>query len=612
MYLQKQQPYTHFTDKHICLKGVPVVKRIELFKKTGICFTALALSAMVGAANPLMTAFAADSPTTEAAASAEEGGDQNDNTDDGGGSTDDSGSGSDETPTESTSESSSEGGGDDTSDDGNKQEAPQEDSSDKGDSQEENTPTGNPENESSVDEGSQEEVEKVTRTPGDSNTGDDGSQEEVTKIPKTHGDDNSAVGDSGNTTVPVNPTAPSESPAADTQTNQPQQTGTTLDPTGKYKDKGTTLNPGETPTGYDQALNYGGSNADLIASQNIVSGLSIMKDDFRFRTVDKDAAISSKKQSVFEEMDVASREIGLLSENDTLYILSEEEDGWLYIESGNVRGFIPKDDIKKVKDSDAAEQIPSFAEESVPASENSAFTYKRCTTKSTVIDKDYAVADTDTMIMESTNENAREIGHLAPGSLCYVLMQVDEKWAYVESGNVRGFARTSNLTTGTAAKKTIQQNGEVNMTTAEEYIAPADNKALYYTLNSVNDGAVFSSVRTDIVEKAAECIGNPYVWGGTSLTNGADCSGFVQSLYALFGYSIPRVADAQSRYGTQIPISDAAPGDLIFFAANGYVYHVALYAGDGMTIEAYSENRGIIATPIGNRDAVWATRVIED
>ena len=80
----------------------------------------------------------------------------------------------------------------------------------------------------------------------------------------------------------------------------------------------------------------------------------------------------------------------------------------------------------------------------------------------------------------------------------------------------------------------------------------------------------------------------------------------------MFGYNLPRVADAQSQYGIQIPISDAAPGDLIFFASNGYVYHVALYAGDGMTIEAYSENRGIIATPIGNRDAVWATRVIED
>ena len=86
----------------------------------------------------------------------------------------------------------------------------------------------------------------------------------------------------------------------------------------------------------------------------------------------------------------------------------------------------------------------------------------------------------------------------------------------------------------------------------------------------------------------------------------------MQTLYSLFGYHIPRVADAQSQYGTQIPLSDAAPGDLIFFASNGYVYHVAMYAGDGMTIEAYSDDRGIIATSIGNRDAVWATRVIED
>ena len=372
------------------------------------------------------------------------------------------------------------------------------------------------------------------------------------------------------------------------------------------------MDPGENPTGYDQTLNYTGNNADLIASQNIISGLSIIKDDFRFYTIDKVPAVSSKDQSVLEDMDTASREIGLLSKNDVLYILSEEDDGWLYIESGNVRGFVKKDDIKKKSEAETSGEIPSFAEETVPASENKAFTYKRCTTKSTVVDKDYAVADVDTMILESTSDTSREIGYLAPGSLCYIIQQADEKWSYVESGNVRGFVRSSSLTTGSAAKKIVAQTGEVSMTSAQEYVAPADNKALYYSLNSVHDGVVYSSVRTEIVEAAAKCIGNPYVWGGTSLTNGADCSGFVQTLYSMFGYNIPRVADAQSQYGIQIPVSDAAPGDLIFFASNGYVYHVALYAGDGMTIEAYSENRGIIATPIGNRDAVWATRVIED
>ena len=67
--------------------------------------------------------------------------------------------------------------------------------------------------------------------------------------------------------------------------------------------------------------------------------------------------------------------------------------------------------------------------------------------------------------------------------------------------------------------------------------------------------------------------------GGTSLTNGCDCSGFTQSIYANFGYYIPRVAEAQAGYGMQIPVSSAEPGDLIFYAKNGYVYHVSMYIG---------------------------------
>ena len=71
------------------------------------------------------------------------------------------------------------------------------------------------------------------------------------------------------------------------------------------------------------------------------------------------------------------------------------------------------------------------------------------------------------------------------------------------------------------------------------------------------------------------------------------------------------MAEAQSRVGTQIPVSDAAPGDLIFFARNGYVFHVAMYAGDGKTVEAYSSKYGIITKELGD-NAVWATRIIED
>ena len=254
----------------------------------------------------------------------------------------------------------------------------------------------------------------------------------------------------------------------------------------------------------------------------------------------------------------------------------------------------------------------SFADEIIPARDNSAYTYRRCTTKSTVVDKQYAVANGNIAILEETSEASRAVGSLASGGLCYVLLQADDHWAYVESGNVRGFTPISSLTTGNAAKKIVQRNGEATMTKAQQLVLPSDNAALYYTLNSTQEGSILSNTRTDIVQTAAECIGSPYKWGGNSLKGGCDCSGFVKQLYALYGYNLPRVAEDQSRFGIQIPISDAAPGDLIFFASNGYIYHVALYAGNGMTIEAFSEDRGIIATSIGGRDAVWATRIIQD
>ncbi|MFR3322218.1 MAG: C40 family peptidase [Lachnospiraceae bacterium] len=110
-----------------------------------------------------------------------------------------------------------------------------------------------------------------------------------------------------------------------------------------------------------------------------------------------------------------------------------------------------------------------------------------------------------------------------------------------------------------------------------------------------------------MVNFALQFLGNPYVWGGTSLTNGCDCSGFVQSIYAYYGYSLPRVADAQSGYGMQIPISSAQPGDLIFYAKNGYVYHVSMYIGNGQVVHAAGRKLGIITSGISG-NAVLAQR----
>ena len=98
--------------------------------------------------------------------------------------------------------------------------------------------------------------------------------------------------------------------------------------------------------------------------------------------------------------------------------------------------------------------------------------------------------------------------------------------------------------------------------------------------------------RQAVVDFALQFEGNPYVYGGTSLTNGADCSGFVMSVFANFGYTLPRVAAAQCDASTKKDISQLEPGDLVFYE-NGYVDHVALYIGDGKIIHASGAATGI-------------------
>jgi len=93
---------------------------------------------------------------------------------------------------------------------------------------------------------------------------------------------------------------------------------------------------------------------------------------------------------------------------------------------------------------------------------------------------------------------------------------------------------------------------------------------------------------SSVVDYATQFVGNPYVWGGTSLTNGADCSGFVQSVYSNFGVSLPRTSYEQQNAGTEVSYADAQPGDLICYGG-----HVAIYMGDGKIVHASNSRDGI-------------------
>lgn len=117
--------------------------------------------------------------------------------------------------------------------------------------------------------------------------------------------------------------------------------------------------------------------------------------------------------------------------------------------------------------------------------------------------------------------------------------------------------------------------------------------AVKYTPLEEGGNSTYSSTRASLCNYACQFVGNPYVWGGTSLTHGADCSGFVMSVFAKYGVYLPHSSVSQSYCGTSISSSQMRPGDLVFYGSGG-INHVAIYIGNGMIVHAANTRRGIV------------------
>ena len=123
------------------------------------------------------------------------------------------------------------------------------------------------------------------------------------------------------------------------------------------------------------------------------------------------------------------------------------------------------------------------------------------------------------------------------------------------------------------------------------------------TSSAVSSGG--SGKGQEIANYACQFVGNPYVAGGTSLTNGADCSGFVMSVYKNFGYSLPRSSYAQSSVGKSVSYSEAQPGDIIYYGG-----HVAIYIGNGRIVHARTERTGIKTESATYRSIITIRRIV--
>ncbi|MBQ7920267.1 MAG: C40 family peptidase [Lachnospiraceae bacterium] len=264
-------------------------------------------------------------------------------------------------------------------------------------------------------------------------------------------------------------------------------------------------------------------------------------------------------------------------------------------------------------------------------------------------------------IRTDSSKNAKLVGKLPKDAACEVIEITEDGWAHISSGNVEGYVSAEYLLVGPEAKlraneliKTVVKAATDGLRVREEasvdssvitqiaqgeeleyietlegwYKISIDGQEGYVsseysevetkldtaiTMTELLYGEGVSDVRVELCEYAKQFVGNPYVWGGTSLTKGADCSGFVLSVFKKFGVKLSHHSGTQAKEGTKISASELQAGDLVFYGnSKGTINHVAIYIGGGQVIHASSPKTGIKISQYKYRTPVKYVRVLQD
>lgn len=283
------------------------------------------------------------------------------------------------------------------------------------------------------------------------------------------------------------------------------------------------------------------------------------------------------------------------------------------------------------------------------------------------IPENLGVSNVDTYlnIRKGPGKNYAIIGKLPKNAGCSIISEEDG-WTKIKSGKVTGYVSSEYLATGATAEKLADKYGRVKATVNESGLrvresastdAPildmlgegeqfdvvnemvinkndpnattwveisidnesgfiaSDYVTLTFELSKavlVDDLSGSSSVRAKLIETAKKYLGNRYVYGGTSLTGGIDCSAFVQQIFRMYGYSLPRTSRSQAGYGTKISASSAKAGDLVFYGNSGGINHVAICIGNGQIIHASNPRDGIKISNMYYRTPAKVVRIINN
>ena len=237
------------------------------------------------------------------------------------------------------------------------------------------------------------------------------------------------------------------------------------------------------------------------------------------------------------------------------------------------------------------------------------------TEKGEYLDMAFADVETFLYIRSEPTRESEWVGKLYPDYAAKILGPVGE-WTKIQSGEVTGYVCSEYIIIGNHAEEKAQemvqgsdgQGAEEVFTYAEsreEEEARLAKEAEEAAARAREEAEAKAGTGQAIVDFACQFIGNPYVWGGTSLTNGADCSGFVQSVFAHFGVSLPRTTRDLVSVGTPVSYNQAIPGDLILYSG-----HVGIYMGNGQIVNAINSAQGIGILPATYTNIVTVRRII--
>lgn len=271
------------------------------------------------------------------------------------------------------------------------------------------------------------------------------------------------------------------------------------------------------------------------------------------------SVISSGNLNIRQEASTDSEVVGILTNHNACELLEDAGD-WYKVTSGKVTGYVSKQYLV------TGDEAESIAEQEI---------------------KTVATVNTETLNVRAEKSTEAAVLSQVGNSEAFTVNSVADGWVEISVDDSVGYI-------------------------SQDYVTLAQALPTAKTIEQVKYGDGVSDVRASVVSYALQFVGNRYVWGGTSLENGIDCSGFTMRILGKYGVSLPHSSKAQPSCGTKISASDAKPGDLFFYGSGSSISHVAIYIGNGQIVHASNKRDGIKVSNAFYRSPICVARYLPD